>query len=131
LSDIDAPALAPAAADMRAQLTGLVHPGFLTAKGVRRLDDVARYVEGIQRRLDALARDPVRDRERMERVVQVLQVYRQRLRMLPPTRRDAAAVRRIPWMIEELRISEFAQALGTAYRVSAQRVLRAIDDLDE
>jgi ATP-dependent helicase HrpA len=131
LSDIDAPALAPAAADMRAQLTGLVHPGFLTAKGVRRLDDVARYVEGIQRRLDALARDPVRDRERMERVVQVLQVYQQRLRMLPPTRRDAAAVRRIPWMIEELRISEFAQALGTAYRVSAQRVLRAIDDLDE
>jgi ATP-dependent helicase HrpA len=130
LSEIDTPALAPAVADMRAQLTGLVHPGFLTAKGARRLDDVARYVEGIRRRLDALARDPARDRERMERVLQVQEAYRRRLGMLPATLRDAAAARRIPWMIEELRIGEFAQALGTAYRVSVQRVLRAIDDLD-
>jgi ATP-dependent helicase HrpA len=66
----------------------------------------------------------------MERVLQVQEAYRRRLGMLPATLRDAAAARRIPWMIEELRIGEFAQALGTAYRVSVQRVLRAIDDLD-
>jgi ATP-dependent helicase HrpA len=114
---------------MRAQLRGLVHPGFLTAKGARRLADVARYVEGMRRRLDALPRDPARDRERMERVTEVQQAYVQVLRALPAARRSDAAVRDIGWMIEELRISEFAQALGTAYRVSPQRVLRAVDDI--
>jgi ATP-dependent helicase HrpA len=129
LGEIDQPVLAPAVADMRTQLTGLVHAGFLMATGARRLDDVARYVQASQRRLDALQRDPARDRERMERVKDVQDAYVQLLRELRPTRRSDAAVREIGWMIEELRVGEFAQALGTAYRVSPQRVLRAIDDI--
>jgi ATP-dependent helicase HrpA len=107
----------------------LVHPGFLAAKGARRLADVARYVEAMQRRLDALGRDPERDRERMERIARVQRAHLQVLRGLPGHRRNDPAAREIPWMIEELRVSEFAQALGTAYRVSPERVLRAIDDI--
>jgi len=59
----------------------------------------------------------------------VLNTYRQVLADLPSSRRADPDVRDIAWMIEELRISEFAQTLGTAYRVSPQRVLRAIDDI--
>jgi ATP-dependent helicase HrpA len=129
LDALDAPALQPAVADMRTQLRGLVHPGFVTAKSLRRLPDVARYVQAMRRRLDTLARDPARDRSRMERVAQVQQAHLQSLRRLPAGRRAQAEVREIPWMIEELRVSEFAQSLGTAYRISPQRVLRAIDDL--
>jgi len=129
LSAIDAPDLQPAVADLRTQLRGLVHPGFVTAKSARRLPDVARYVHSMQRRLDTLARDPARDRRRMERVAEVQQAYLRAFQQLPPSRRGEPEVRQIPWMIEELRVSEFAQALGTAYRISPERVLRAIDDI--
>ena len=116
------------AADLAAQLDGLVHPGFLTAKSARRLPDVVRYVEAAQRRLDTLVRDPVRDQARMARIQQVQDAHRTLLARLGPEARSAPAVRELPWMIEELRVSEFAQQLGTAYRVSPERVLRAIDD---
>ena len=129
LSDTSQPLLADAVADMRAQLAGLVHPGFVTATGARRLQDLTRYIKGIQRRLDALPRDPARDRAHLEQVASVLDTYRQVLADLPSSRRADPDVRDIAWMIEELRISEFAQTLGTAYRVSPQRVLRAIDDI--
>ena len=129
LDALAAPALQPAVDDMRAQLAGLVHPGFVSAKTVRRLPDVARYVAGLQRRLDGLARDPARDRERMQRVAAAQEANLAMLRALPAERRGEPAVRQIPWMIEELRISEFAQSLGTAHRVSLERVLRAIDDV--
>ena len=45
-------------------------------------------------------------------------------------RRQSAAVRQIRWMIEELRVSYFAQALGTPYPVSEQRIYRAMDDAE-
>jgi ATP-dependent helicase HrpA len=83
----------------------------------------------MQRRLDTLAHDPARDRRRMERVAEVVQAYLRLLQQLPPSRRAEPQVRQIPWMIEELRVSEFAQALGTAYRISPERVLGAIDDI--
>ena len=50
-------------------------------------------------------------------------------RGLPPARRGTDAVRRVRWMVEELRVSLFAQALGTPYPVSEQRIYRALDTL--
>jgi ATP-dependent helicase HrpA len=129
LRGIDLPALQPALADLRAQRERLVHPGFVTAKSARRLPDVARYLQGMQRRLDTLARDPARDRERMDRVADIQQAHRRLLDGLSPARRAEPGLREIPWMIEELRVSEFAQGIGTAYRVSPERILRVMDDL--
>ena len=129
LQRIGSPAVQPAVDDMRAQLSGLVHAGFLTAKTARRLPDVARYLEAMQRRLDGLVREPARDRRRMERIAEVADAHRRLLARLSPERRTDPAVLEIPWMIEELRVSEFAQSLGTARRVSPERVLRAIDDI--
>ncbi len=115
--------------DMTTQLRGLVHAGFVTAKGVRRLGDVDRYLRALRHRLDTLARDPERDRARTDDVAEVTRAYRDRLAQLPPVRRTAPDVLEIPWMIEELRVGLFAQSIGTAHRVSPERVLRAIDDL--
>jgi ATP-dependent helicase HrpA len=50
----------PAVADMRAQLAGLIYPGFVTATGYRRLPHLARYLQGIERRLDKLPENPAR-----------------------------------------------------------------------
>ena len=127
LAGLGSPALAPAREDIRAQLGGLVYPGFVTATGWRRLPDVLRYLRAIQRRLEKLPEDPRRDQERMLAVERVQEAYQELLDRLPPSRREDEAVERIRWMIEELRVSYFAQALKTPYPVSEKRVLRAIE----
>ena len=125
--DVDGTRLA--VTDMTTQLRGLVHAGFITAKGVRRLADVERYLRALRHRLDTIARDPDRDRDRTDDVAEVTRAYRQALAHLPPARRSAPDVLEIPWMIEELRVALFAQSIGAGYRVSPERVLRAVGDL--
>ena len=115
----------PAVADMRAQYSDLLHPGFVAETGAERLPDVARYLRGIARRLDKF--EPGRDAARMAQVAQLQREYEQFLAALPPARRTDADVTAIRWMIEELRISLFAQTLGTAHPVSEKRILAAMD----
>ncbi|MEV4631324.1 ATP-dependent RNA helicase HrpA [Micromonospora sp. NPDC049523] len=119
--------LVAALADIRAQLSALVHRGFVTETGYARLADLPRYLTAIERRLDRLPQDPVRDRNQLARITQVQQEYDQMLANLPPGRRNDDAVRQIRWLIEELRVNVFAQALGTPYPVSEQRIYRAMD----
>jgi ATP-dependent helicase HrpA len=121
------PTHADAVADMRAQLDSLLPQGFVTATGVTRLPHLVRYVNAIGRRLDKLPGAVEADRTRMLQVRQVQQAYNDLLAALPPTRAAAADVRDIRWMIEELRVSLFAQQLGTAQPVSEQRIYRALD----
>jgi ATP-dependent helicase HrpA len=125
------PLLVPALTDIRAQLAGLVYAGFVTATGWWRLPDLPRYLQAIERRLDRLPQNPQRDREQMARVQQVQQEYRQLLAELPPGRAASPEAHQIRWMIEELRVTTFAQALGTPYPVSDKRIYRAMDDLAE
>ena len=120
------PTLAPALDDARAQLDGLVYRGFVTATGSRRLADVLRYVRGIQHRLDRLASHPARDAELLASVEDIQDAYQRRLDRLPPGRPPGEALREIRWMIEELRISYFAQPLGTPYPVSEKRLRHAL-----
>jgi ATP-dependent helicase HrpA len=121
------PALAPALDDVRAQLDGLVHRGFVTATGLRRLPDVERYLRGIAYRLDRLASQPHRDAERMEAVQALEEDYQELLDRVPEGRQPGEALREIRWMLEELRISYFAQPLGTPYPVSEKRLRRAMN----
>jgi ATP-dependent helicase HrpA len=123
------PALQPSIEDMRAQLFALIKPGFVTATGPAHLDDLPRYLRGIGQRLDRLSANPGRDRDWMAQVREVQAEYDDLLAGLPPTSRDAPPVREIRWMIEELRISLFAQELRTPYPISAKRIFRALDDL--
>ncbi len=122
-------AVLPALTDIRAQVSALVYPGFVSATGARRLPDLVRYLRGVERRLETLPNSPVRDRERQARVEHVQQAYAQLLAALPPERRAEAAVLEVRWLIEELRVSLFAQTLGTPVPVSDKRILRAIDQL--
>ncbi|GAA4696749.1 ATP-dependent helicase [Phytohabitans rumicis] len=117
--------LMPSLADIRTQLSGLVYRGFVTATGWARLPDVARYLTGIERRLDKLPQNPQRDLQQTRRVEQIQQEYDQLRRELPAS----DALHQIRWMIEELRINLFAQAMGTQYPISEQRILRAMDEL--
>ncbi|REF00036.1 ATP-dependent RNA helicase HrpA [Thermomonospora umbrina] len=118
--------LVPSLTDLRAQLDDLVSPGFVTATGWRRLPDLLRYLRAMEARLDKLPENPNRDRLLMQQVERMRQEYLALLHRLPPARRDEDAVRQVRWMIEELRVSLFAQRLGTRYPVSDKRILKAI-----
>ncbi|WP_369741591.1 ATP-dependent RNA helicase HrpA [Mycobacterium servetii] len=118
---------ADAIADVRAQLARLLPPGFVTATGYAHLADLTRYLTAIGRRLDRLPYAPEADRERMARVHAVQDAYDELLGALPPARRAVADVLDLAREIEELRVSLWAQQLGTPRPVSEQRIYRAID----
>jgi ATP-dependent helicase HrpA len=113
--------------DIRAQFRRLLPPGFVTAAGREHLGDLARYLAAIARRLELLPRDTDTDAARMARVHAVQGVYDELVRALPATRAAAADVRAIAWQLEELRVSLWAQQLGTPRPVSEKRIYRAID----
>ncbi|MFJ8580630.1 ATP-dependent RNA helicase HrpA [Micromonospora sp. NPDC093277] len=123
-------AVVAALADIRNQLGGLVHRGFITDAGYARLPDLLRYLTAIERRLDRLPGNPQRDKQQQDRIAVVQREYQDMLNALPPAKRQSVAVRQIRWMIEELRVNVFAQALGTPYPVSEQRIYRAMDEAE-
>jgi ATP-dependent helicase HrpA len=127
LPDKTPPAHSEAIADIHAQLDRLMPAGFVTATGATHLADLTRYLTAIGRRLDRLPHAAGADRDTMLRVHAVQDAYDQLAQALPPLRAGADDMRDIARMIEELRVSLWAQQLGTARPVSEQRIYRAID----
>jgi ATP-dependent helicase HrpA len=123
------PALLLSLTDARTQLSQLIYPGFVTPTGARRLTDLARYLRALDRRLEKLPQDPARDRLGVTRVDEVLREYATWLGELPAGAVDWPAVRDVRWMIEELRVNVFAQAIGTPYPISEKRIYKAMDDV--
>jgi ATP-dependent helicase HrpA len=113
--------------DVRTQLSTLVKPGFVTATGLRRLPDLMRYLVAADRRLQQMPTGVQRDTTRMEKVHDMQDEYAWLLEQMPQGRPVPQQVLDIRWMIEELRVSYFAHALGTAYPVSDKRIVKAID----
>ena len=122
--------MAFALSDMKSQISGLIYQGFVQKSGYARLPDLLRYLQAIDKRMDKLAQDVNRDRAAMLRVEQVQQAYQQLLAKLPKSRPISDEVAEIRYMIEELRVSLFAQQLGTKYQVSEKRVLGVIQNIE-
>jgi ATP-dependent helicase HrpA len=129
LARAGAHAAEPVFADIRAQFSALIYRGFISATGASRLRDLVRYLRAIGQRLDKMPADPARDAERMATVHRASGAYRQTVQALPPARRTSPEVQAIRWMIEELRVSLFAQTLGTPAAVSEKRILTALGRL--
>ncbi|MFC7310162.1 ATP-dependent RNA helicase HrpA [Streptomyces monticola] len=127
LKSAKSPALLANLADVRAQLDALVKPGFVTATGLRRLPDLMRYLVAADRRLQQMPTNVQRDTTRMQKVHEMQDEYAWLLEQLPQGRPVPQEVKDIRWMLEELRVSYFAHALGTAYPVSDKRIVKAID----
>ncbi|WP_131269960.1 DUF3418 domain-containing protein, partial [Glaesserella parasuis] len=88
--------------------------------------DLHRYLTAIDKRLDKLVVDSNADRAKMLRVEQVQNAYQQLLAKLPKSKPISDEVLEIRYMIEELRVSLFAQQLGTKYPISDKRILNSI-----
>ncbi|HEU5133564.1 MAG TPA: ATP-dependent RNA helicase HrpA [Steroidobacteraceae bacterium] len=115
-----AKAAPPAAADIRSQLAWLVPAGFLLTTPGERLREFSRYLQAIEQRLEKLGRDPRRDAQLAAEIAPIEARYRNRVkaeRGLRPPGDDE-----FRWMLEEFRVSLFAQQLGTRSRISARRL---------
>lgn len=120
--------MAFALSDIKSQIENLIFKGFATECGWKKLTDIHRYMKAIERRMEKLPIDPTRDRAHLLRVDAVNNEYKELLNKIPKGQPIPDKVKEIRWMIEELRVSYFAQQLGTPYPVSDKRVKNAIAD---
>jgi ATP-dependent helicase HrpA len=116
-----------AIADLRRQMGGLLHRGFVADAGRRRLPDLVRYLKAMRYRLEKLPANAARDALWMAQVSAVTAEYEQLRARVPGTGAPDDPVARVRWMVEELRVGLFAQGIGTSRPVSEQRVYKAID----
>nr|WP_328823879.1 ATP-dependent RNA helicase HrpA [Microlunatus kandeliicorticis] len=122
------PAAVAAADDVTEQLANLVFDRFCSVTGPDRLADLPRYLRAAQLRLEALPARPGKDAEALELVLGCEDAYAELCAAQPPGPLPAA-VEEIGWLIEELRVSLFAQSLRTRQPVSVKRVRTAIAEL--
>ncbi|WP_371987548.1 ATP-dependent RNA helicase HrpA [Shewanella sp. 10N.261.52.F9] len=118
--------IAFAMSDIQSQLDQLVFKGFVEQSGWQRLGDLNRYLKGIENRLEKLPVDPNRDRIHMLSVNKVQELLKAQMANLPKSQPVPDALIEARWMIEEYRVSCFAQVLGTAYPISEKRILNQI-----
>jgi ATP-dependent helicase HrpA len=109
--------------DLREQLAALLQPGFLRDLPTSRLAHLPRYLKAMRLRAERLRQDPARDQSRM---LQVLPYWRALLNA-GGTALDAVVWSELRWLLEEWRVSLFAQELKTAEPVSAKRLARALE----
>jgi ATP-dependent RNA helicase HrpA len=119
----------PALTDMKTQWSRLVYPGFVADAGLAALRSYPRYFGAMRYRLDQLPRDLRRDARTMASMARVQAAYLHAVAALPAGRPLPAELRDIRWLLEELRVSLFAQHLKTARPVSVQRVEKALAGL--
>ncbi|MGA9572907.1 MAG: DUF3418 domain-containing protein, partial [Lysobacterales bacterium] len=105
--------------DMRAQLDDMVYEGFLQELSPSRLEHYPRYLEAMAIRLVSVEQDPNRDAARMK---EVEPYWHQYLDLLEQGRDYDEAVDAYRWLLEEFRVSLFAQQLGTRVKVSIKRL---------
>jgi ATP-dependent helicase HrpA len=112
----------PTAQDLRDQLDALVFRGFFQQIPYVRLMQYPRYLKAAEQRLDKLAHAPGRDREQMTVMAELHERWRERTAAARKAGREDARLDEIRWLLEELRVSLFAQTLGTAGPVSVKRI---------
>ncbi len=118
-----------AADDLRAQSSWLVHDGFVSETGRSQLRHLPRYLRAMLRRIERLPGNVSDDDRRMLAVQELEDGYDKAVEALGGEAIDRADVREVRWSLEELRVSLFAQALGTASTVSPKRIRTALDRL--
>ncbi|MDO5696430.1 MAG: ATP-dependent RNA helicase HrpA [Dermatophilus congolensis] len=131
LDAMKAPRVAALRDDLSAQLDALVYPGFVARTGMAQLRHLPRYLQGMLHRIEKAPLDLARDARDAETIQRVETERHKVLDALPSGERDAADVRALRWMVEELRISLFAQRLGTNGPVSEKRIYTAMDSVED
>lgn len=117
------------AADIRQQLENLVYAGFVLEIPLEQLRHYPRYLDAIHRRLERLQHNPIKDRQLAARVEPWWKDYLDLARVYAGHENKPAALLQYRWLLEEYRVSLFAQDLKTAEPVSDKRLQALRDEL--
>jgi len=115
------PAALEALGDIKQQLDALVYPGFLNTLDMHTLRQYPRYLKAIERRLEKLQHSLQKDRGLRLQASKHMDQYLKLIKEQPELVSDPET-QQYRWMIEELRVSLFAQELGTSIPVSDKRL---------
>ncbi|WP_243695577.1 ATP-dependent RNA helicase HrpA [Rheinheimera sp. D18] len=115
--------------DTKQQLNELIFKGFVSRHGATRLDDLLRYLQAMQKRLEKLPTDPQRDRLLMHEYQKAADAYQNLLGKFAGSSLLPEPVQDIYWMLQELKVSLHAQQLGTPYPISVKRILHAVNEV--
>jgi ATP-dependent helicase HrpA len=118
--------LLAALTDMRQQRDRLIRPGFVSQTGLQQLQRVPVYLVGITKRTAKLLEAPGRDRVWLSEVQQATERYEAAGGTFPPADTAPPALVRARWMLEEFRLSLFAQDLRPSESVSLQRIVKVL-----
>ena len=113
---------AQALSDINTQLEYLIYRGFLSEIELNQLRHFPRYLSALVIRIDRLLREPARDMLKLKRMGCLWQRCRELLQQHRTLGLEDAELGKLRWMVEEFRVSLFAQELGTAYPISAKRL---------
>ncbi len=119
---ISAAAAAEALSDISLQLDYLIYRGFLRELDVSQLRNFPRYLRALAIRVDRLHREPARDALKLRRMGSVWQQCQEMMQHHRSLEVEDPELGKLRWMVEEFRVSLFAQELGTAYPISAKRL---------
>ncbi len=108
--------------DMREQLDQLVYAGFVRAAGKHALREIPRYLEAIGKRIEKIQRDPARDVRQQAELREPLMRWQALQQDKPQLAATLSVAREYRWLLEEFRVSLFAQELGTRQKVSGKRL---------
>jgi ATP-dependent helicase HrpA len=123
------PARARLGAELAAQRDALVYAGFLTMTPWVQLNHLPRYLQALQRRLARAPENPAQDAKHGQAVAALWERYRARADANRAGRRTEPALEAYRWLLEELKVSLFAQELRTAVPVSYKRLEKAWAEL--
>ncbi|MEJ6489553.1 ATP-dependent RNA helicase HrpA [Leucobacter sp. USCH14] len=114
--------------DAARQIDGLVFDGFVSQTGLAQLERVPVYLEAVQVRMRGLTENPGRDRAWQNEIDRAIALYTEAGGAIPLPVDAPRRLERARWLIEELRVSLFAQQLRAAEAVSLQRIQKALRD---
>ena len=120
---------AAAATDIQAQLQGLVHKRFLTENEYTQLAHFPRYLKAINVRLEKLRADPARDTKLMAEWQSAAAPYLRQAKDRQAGKNTDPKLVEFRWMLEELRVSLFAQELRTPMPVSVKRLQKVWESM--
>ncbi|WP_084653148.1 ATP-dependent RNA helicase HrpA [Nocardioides insulae] len=116
----------PALTDLRGQLARLVHDGFIAEAGPAMLRRYPTYFRAMVHRRDRLESNLSADQRLMDQYLPLEEAYLHQVAALPEGRPPGERLRRVRWMLEEYRVSLWAQQYGTAFPVSDTRIRKAL-----
>lgn len=117
--------------DIQDQLNHLLHSDFIISTPEANFNDLPRYLKAIEKRLEKIQTNAERDRKSRLEISALWSEYKKRASLLEKHNRQSSQLDEYRWMLEEYRISLFAQEIKTRFPISEKRLKKAWNEISD